>query len=108
MRADLTRHGLEEARIPEDVDRILAPQRHCADCGKFDLWMRGRQGRSRSTASSTEMRVPRTTGFPVRIFGSMMIRSFKAIASAAVSIHADWWDVQMQVRRPDRGTLAPR
>jgi len=25
MRADLTRYGLEEARTPEDVDRILAP-----------------------------------------------------------------------------------
>src|SRR5664280_2435438 len=25
MRADLTRHGLEEARTPEDVDRLLAP-----------------------------------------------------------------------------------
>jgi len=25
MRADLTRHGVEEARTPEDVDRLLAP-----------------------------------------------------------------------------------
>jgi putative YphP/YqiW family bacilliredoxin len=25
MRADLTRHGVEEARTPADVDRILAP-----------------------------------------------------------------------------------
>ena len=25
MRADLTRHGLEEARTPADVDRLLAP-----------------------------------------------------------------------------------
>jgi putative YphP/YqiW family bacilliredoxin len=25
MRADLTRHGVEEARTPEDVDRVLAP-----------------------------------------------------------------------------------
>ncbi len=26
MRADLTRHGVEEARTPEDVDRFLAPE----------------------------------------------------------------------------------
>jgi len=26
MRADLTRYGVEEARTPEDVDRILAPE----------------------------------------------------------------------------------
>jgi len=25
MRADLTRHGVEEARTPEDVDRLIAP-----------------------------------------------------------------------------------
>jgi len=25
MRADLTRHGVEEARTPEDVDRLLGP-----------------------------------------------------------------------------------
>ena len=25
MRADLTRHGVEEARTPQDVDRLLAP-----------------------------------------------------------------------------------
>src|SRR5579863_8778769 len=25
MRADLTRHGVEEARTPADVDRLLAP-----------------------------------------------------------------------------------
>jgi putative YphP/YqiW family bacilliredoxin len=25
MRADLTRHGVEEARTPEDIDRFLAP-----------------------------------------------------------------------------------
>jgi putative YphP/YqiW family bacilliredoxin len=25
MREDLTRHGIEEARTPEDVDRLLAP-----------------------------------------------------------------------------------
>jgi putative YphP/YqiW family bacilliredoxin len=26
MRADLTRHGVEEARTPEEVDRLLAPE----------------------------------------------------------------------------------
>jgi len=26
MREDLTRHGVEEARTPEDVDRFLAPE----------------------------------------------------------------------------------